>query len=215
MGEPPAAKIASSLLFELCASDLGDDKHWSEFIIRFNPLLVRSITVTWRKYTGEAWPPPEISSDLLQDVYTIILKDNCRLLRQFRGGSEAEAEAYLAHSAINQVISYLRARLAKKRQAELISLDALKSGEQDAKLFADNAHRWSKGLSSQELLDTLKQIITGPNSHRDILIFTLNVVEGWTAPEIARMGICKLKETSIANLLVEMKAQVKKYYSVE
>jgi RNA polymerase sigma factor (sigma-70 family) len=215
MGEQPAATIASSLLFELCAADPRDEEHWFEFINRFSPLLTRSIALTWRKCTGEAWPSPEVASDLLQEVYIVILKDNCRLLRQFRGKSEAEAEAYLAHAAINRVISHLRAKAAKKRQVDLVSLDALNDSEQSAKLLAGNVNRRSKSLTRQELLDTLTQIFPGPNSRRDILIFTLNVVEGWTVSEIAKMLICDLKESSIANLLVQMKARVKKYYLIE
>jgi DNA-directed RNA polymerase specialized sigma24 family protein len=215
MGEQIPLDLASSLLFQFCAADSKNDQYWAEFIRRFSPLFIRSITFAWRKYSQEDWPTADVSADLLQDIYTAILKDGCRLLRQFRGVSDAEAEAYLAHVAINQVVSYLRARGARKRQAELVSFDALISADQGGEQFAVNSDSPFEDLAEHELVESLQRIIVGPNSQRDILVFLLNVRDGWTASEIAHMKICDLKDTSIANLLVQMKARVKKYYSAK
>lgn len=207
--------LPGSSLFQLCAAHPGDDEYWSEFIRRYAPLLARSVAVAWRRYAQTDWPAREVADDLLQDVYAAILKDDCRLLRQFHGASDAEAEAYLAHTAINLIISHLRAVGAKKRQAEVFSLEALMAADDEGRQFAAAPHPHAKLLTEMELIEMLRHIFTGSNSERDILIFLLHARDGWTAAEIARMNICSLKETSIANLLVQMKARVKKYYTGE
>ncbi|MGH9841454.1 MAG: RNA polymerase sigma factor [Blastocatellia bacterium] len=215
MRETASVHLASSLLFQSCADDPGNDEHWGEFVRRYNPLFMRSITVAWRRYSSKDWPSTEVACDLLQDVYIAILKDGCRLLRQFRGQTEAEAEAYLAHFTMNQVVSHLRASGARKRQAELLSWDELVSDKESAMQFMSAKDKGSNALTEQDLLDVLGRITTGANSRRDILIFLLHIRDGWTASEIGRMGVCDLKESSIANLLVQMKGRVKKYLETQ
>ncbi|MBI1760648.1 MAG: hypothetical protein HYR56_04345 [Acidobacteria bacterium] len=77
------------MLFQLCAAQPQRDEYWLEFVRRFNPLLVRSITVAWRKSGQGPWPPAEIAADLLQDVYTAIVKNDFGLLRNLRGAAPA------------------------------------------------------------------------------------------------------------------------------
>src|SRR5262245_50741662 len=112
MAENPHTVITNPELFRLCAAHPDRDEYWLEFVRRFNPLLVRSIAVAWRRNGQGDWPPTDIAADLLQDSYTAIVKNNFRLLQNFRGETDAEAEAYLAQTAINQTISYLRNRKA-------------------------------------------------------------------------------------------------------
>jgi RNA polymerase sigma factor (sigma-70 family) len=210
MAETALESLPSSRLFQLCATRPSDDADWAEFIRRFNPLLVRSITSAWRKSGGSNYPPPDVAADLLQDVYTTILKNDLRLLRQFHGATEAEAQAYLARTAINQTISYLRARSAVKREAEEVSLQSLLTDEQGELRLPGPSADPQDSLTERELIETLRRTFTGPRCERDILILLLHVRDGWTAAEIARMGICELKDTSVANLLTQMKAQLKK-----
>ncbi len=210
MEDSAPVSLPSPRLFQLCVARSGGDSYWSEFIRRFNPLLARSITVAWRRSAGSNWPPPDVAADLLQDVYTAILKNDFRLLRQFRGETEAEAQAYLARTATNQTISYLRARSAGKREAEEISLQSLIEDEQGEIHLSAGSADPQESLNERELIETLKRTFTGPRCERDILILLLHVRDGWTASEISRMGICEMKDTSIGNLLVQMKAQLKK-----
>src|SRR6185436_9855556 len=125
MAESSLAMLASPQLFRLCATHPDSDENWREFVRRFNPLLARSITVAWRKSGQGEWPPADVAADLLQDAYAAIVKNDFRLLRDFRGGTEAEVEAYLAHTAINQTFSFLRARSALRRTTDEVSLQQL------------------------------------------------------------------------------------------
>jgi len=204
--------LGSPQLFQLCAAHPGNDEHWLEFIRRFNPLLVRSIGVAWRRCGQGDRPSPDLMSDLLQDVYLGIVSHEFRLLRNFRGATDAEAEAYLAHVAINQTISFMRARQALRRRADEVSLrDLLEEEAQSGPI--DQARASGPLMTESELLAILEKCFVGPNSKRDILVFLLYARSGFTPSEIASLGVTELKETSIANLLGQMKTRLKKYLS--
>ena len=202
------ASVTNPQLFELCATHPQHDEYWAEFVHRFNPLLVRSITVAWRRNGQGDWPPQDVAADLLQDVYANIVKGDFRLLRNFRGASDAEAEAYLAHAALNQTVSFLRQRHAQRRHAPEIPLDDWLHEHGDHH-HATPLRR--AGVSESELLGILKKCFAGPNAKRDILIFLLYARDGFSVAEIAGLGVAELKETSIANLLGQMKIRLKKY----
>jgi RNA polymerase sigma factor (sigma-70 family) len=212
MAESNLAVQPSPELFQLCAAHPHSQEYWAEFVRRFNPLLVRSITTAWRRSGQGAWPPDDVAYDLLQDVYLSVVKNDFRLLRNFRGQTEAEAEAYLAHAAINQTISFLRARHAQRRSADEISLEALLE-EQGEPGPAEPARPAARSLTEGELISVLKKCFDGPNSKRDIMIFLLYACYGYSPAEIAALGMSKLKETSIANLLGQMKTRLKKYFA--
>ena len=198
-------------LLRACQAHPQDEAYWSEFIHRFNALLVRSIATAWRRATSGEWPAREVAADLLQDCYIAIVKDDYRLLRNFRGASDGEVEAYLAHAAIHQTISYLRARGAQKRQAELVSWEDMLETGQVSGLDAGRNLRLQPQLALHEVRQVLQEVFRGPHSQRDILIFLLHIRDGWSTAEIAAMKLCDLQSTSIANLLSQMKSRLKKY----
>ncbi len=212
MVEEALSVLTDRQLFQLCATHPQHDEYWAEFIRRFNSLLVRGITVAWRKSGQGDWPPADLASDLLQDVYTAIVNHDFRLLRNFRGASTAEAQAYLAHAAINQTISFLRTRQALRRRAAEISLQALLE-EKDGFNPAEPPPPAPYKLTESELIATLEKCFDGPNGKRDMLIFLLYARDGYSPAEIASLGVAELKETSIANLLGQMKTRLKKYLS--
>jgi DNA-directed RNA polymerase specialized sigma24 family protein len=214
MPESTSAVPASPLLFQLCADNPDNDEYWSLFIQRFNPLLVRSVVVAWRKSGQGNWPPPGLATDLLQDVYTGIVKNDFRLLRNFRGSTEAEAEAYLRRAAINQTISFLRKGATDRRTADEISLDELIKAEGEEGRLTIGSSGPAKSLTERELIETLQRCFDGPNGKRDVLIFLLHARDGYSVAEIAAMGVCELKETSIANLLGKMKTDLRKCFSI-
>jgi len=199
-------------LFQLCAAHPHSHEYWAEFVRRFKPLLARSITAAWRRNGQGAWPPDDVAYDLLQDVYMSVVKNDFRLLRNFRGKTEAEAEAYLAHAAINQTISFLRARQALRRSANEVPLEVLleEHGELPP---AEPARPAAGNLTEGELISVLEKCFDGPNGKRDIMIFLLYASYGYSPAEIAALGMSGLKETSIANLLGQMKTRLKKYLS--
>jgi DNA-directed RNA polymerase specialized sigma24 family protein len=127
-------------LFRLCANNPDSNGYWQEFVRRFNPLLARSIAAAWRRMGQGDWPPADVAAHLLQGSYIAIVKNDFRLLHNFRGTTNAEAESYLAETAINQTITYLRNRNALRRAADEVSLQELLD-EQGCVTLADGLRR--------------------------------------------------------------------------
>jgi RNA polymerase sigma factor (sigma-70 family) len=212
MTETASVVLASRQLFRLCANHPERDEYWELFIQRFNPLLVRSVVVAWRRYEQGLWPPEEVVEDLLQEIYAVMLKKDVSSLRNFQGSTEAEAQAYLARTAINITTSYLRSRAAQKRAGNEISLQELLDEQGDVQL----PESWEDPLQrvvDREFLEILQRLFQGPNAERDILILLLYARDGYSPSEITQLKICELKESSIANLLAQMKSKLKKYFS--
>lgn len=223
MAKGSLATLLGPELFQYCASNPGNDEYWAEFVRRYNPLLVRSIVTAWRRCGQGNWPPPELAEDLLNNVYVAIFRHNYRLLQNFRGKTEEEANAYLAETAHNQVYSFLRAKGALRRLADEVPLEELINPESKDS-FSDSA-KGSGGripqslvnrppkMTERELVEILERCFDGPNGKRDILIFLLHVRDGYTTAEISSMDFCNLKPTSINNLIGEMKTRLRNYFT--
>ncbi len=202
--------MTSPDLFRLCADHRERDEYWALFVERFNPVLVRSVATTWRRHGPGAWLPAEVAEDLLQEIYTTILKNEARLLRNFQGATEAEAHAYLIQTATNQALSYLRAQATQKRAADEVSLQALLEDEGES--FQPPSHTHTHlTLSEWEFVKTLRHLFQGKHAERDILILLLYARDGYSPAEITRLNVCDLKESSIANLLATMKNTLKEF----
>jgi RNA polymerase sigma factor (sigma-70 family) len=210
MSKNNLVNLPSPELFRLCVAHPNCQGYWAEFVHRFTPLIARSVAVAWRRCGQGDWPPEDVAYDMLQEVFLTVVKNDFRLLRRFRGQTEAEAESYMAHAAINQTISFLRTRQALRRKANEISLEALleERGELEP---AGSARHAFPSLTEDELTAILKKCFDGPNGKRDILIFLLYAIYGYSPAEIAALGISTLKDTSIANLLGQMKTRLKNF----
>lgn len=202
---------ASPQLFLLCVTHPERDKYWELFVRRFNPLLARSIVVAWRRHGQGFWPPADVAEDLLQEVYATMLKNDARSLRNFRGVTEAEAQVYLVRTTINVTTSYLRAQAAQKRDREEISLQEFLEQKGEPALPGGRKNSL-QGVTERELLEILRSLFEGPNAERDILILLLYARDGYSPSEIVQLKICDLKESSIANLLTQMKIKLRKYF---
>lgn len=188
-------------LFRLCTAGSRDDRVWAEFVLRFAPRLRAGVSRALRRLDQPA--APDQVDDLVQDVY-------CRLLERgvgsFRGESEGEVLTYLQRTCDSVVVDRLRGRAAVKRggRARIVEL-----GEGDgalAEVVADGGtspearclHRELRGL----LLDGCRGGLgEGPWRERNLAIFELAVLDGWTSREIAAGFDWGLKVGSIDSVV--------------
>lgn len=168
--------------------------------------------VTWRRYGPNNRSVTEVAADLLQNVYLAILKNEYRLLHNFLGSTEEEANAYLARTAINETIAYLRSQRALRRRVEEISLEAfLEDKERDGGQLPPSLSVRLQRLTEEEAIEILKKCFRGQNANRDILIFLLHFRDGYSTKEISEMGFTTMEVTSINNLLSKMKKELREF----
>lgn len=212
MSQRSPATLAGPSLFRHCADQSDSAELWKEFIRRYNPLLVRSVTYAWRKCGQGNFPSPDLAEDLLQDVYLKIVQQRFRLLQNFQGNTEEEANAYLARTAINQTISFLRAN-KNYISADKISLNELLGEDGEERPLPISLTQRQQRFSENELIEILEKCFDGPNRNRNVLIFLLRFRDGYNSEEISKMGFCVLKTTAINNLLVDLKKKLRKFYT--
>ena len=123
MEQAALTALPSAHLFRLCATQLDQNEYWAEFVRRYNAILVRAVYFAYQQL-AEAEPPPTwFTTETLQDLYTVILKNDGLILAQFCGATEAEAEVYLAQIAIEVTINHLQRAGLYQCRAEAIQLD--------------------------------------------------------------------------------------------
>lgn len=200
--------LPSDKLFGYCASRFDDDSYWVEFVQRFNPCLTNSVYQTYRRFSVDGPPTWEIVSDLLQEVYLRILKDECAALLRFRGTSEFEAEVYLMHIATSVTIDHLRHQRSLKRRVRTESLsNALILEELQDGRVRMTSHYTDK-LAENDVIRILNRSFWGRNRKRNILIFLLHFREGLTPREIAEIDFFELSASTVSHILVEMREKI-------
>ena len=205
--------LSSLQLFQLCAEHWDQGEYWEEFLRRYNQLLVSSVYQAYRRFAKAGLPPPWAVAEVLQDTYLKILKNDCLMLRRFRGHSDQEARAYLVQAVIKITISRLRREHAKKRWAEVIRLDdLLRQGEGEEGL-TKLPSGYTGEISEPELVELLRRHFPDPQGRRDSLIFLLHVREGLRVSEIAAAGIFGVKADGIHNAIARVRTKLKNILS--
>jgi DNA-directed RNA polymerase specialized sigma24 family protein len=199
------SKSLSNLdLFRHCAQHLGDEACWDEFLRRYQRLIVRSVSCAYRRFMHGEYAPPWRTSELAQEVYLRLLKDDCALLRRFQGVTENSAEAYLAQVALNTAGDVLRREAAMKRQGEVASIDETPELE----VAGPRIQKFSlpAALAERELIRILAR--TGGEWQRDTLIFLLHLQLGLTVKEIVRTNLFALQPTTVFGILVRVRSRL-------
>jgi RNA polymerase sigma factor (sigma-70 family) len=195
-------------LFRICTTGSRDDRAWEEFVLRFQPRLRAGVARVLRRLDQAA--TLDAVEDLVQDVY-------CRLLERgagsFRGDSEGEVLNYLHRVCESVVVDRLRGRATAKRggRARFVEL-----GESDGALvevIADGGSSPEARCLNRELrglfLDCCRGLMEGPWRERNLAIFELAVLDGWTSREIAQSFDCGLKTGSIDSVVHRQRRKLK------
>ena len=188
-------------VFRICASGSRDPRVWDEFVHRFQLRLRAGVSRVLRRLDQPA--TPDTVEDLVQDVY-------CRLLERgvgsFRGDSEGEVLTYLQRICDSVVVDRLRVRSTVKRGGRTRFVELGEGDGAPAAVVADGGaspearclHRELRGL----LLDGCRgRVDQDPWRERNLAIFELAVLDGWTSREIADGFDWGLKAGSIDSVV--------------
>lgn len=200
------SELTDIQLIRLCATNC--EASWQEFVSRYQPLLARSATRAYRRFTRGGFPPAWRVAEFVQEVYVRLLKNDLELLRRLRGETESAVKAYLSNISMNTVGDLLREELAQKRFAETSSLADLDIGPQALQLARQFIT--PEGLAERDLLKLLTNYSEASQVNRDLMIFLLHVRAGLTAHEIAEVDFIRLKPASVTSILTRTKNRLRK-----
>ena len=174
-------------LVSVCAADRGP-KVWSKFIERFGTRLTMGVRRAFRR-SGIS-PSPEDIEDLLQEVYCKLLDRGGKVLRNCRGGHGNEVNAYLGRVAESVVLDHLRASAAEKRGKDLVIQQRPEQDYEISDLAADRGPSPEERILNREMrnlvLSRCRKKSSGTSATKDLWMFYLAFLEGWTSREISK-----------------------------
>ncbi len=130
--------------FKLIQGCLTENKRaWDEFVDRFSTLIYDAILRTFREYGYRG--DNTAAADLHNEVFVLLLEDNCRALRLFEGRNGCRLGHYIRTVTIRKTIDYMR------KSRLMFSLDE-ESSDDNAR-----AVKFVQGLAAPDVLAPLEE----------------------------------------------------------
>lgn len=189
-------------LLRLCGLHRDAHQVWKEFYRRYQKRIFLYLLRASRASLSHHADLGEQLPDLAQEVYLRLVKNDARILRAFRGSSEFAVRAFLARIATSVVQDYFRYHGAERRKAEVIPIDQGREPWGAERLPQDSgAPSADQVLSQIDFERALLRSETGSNAMRNLLIFKLHYVDGFTAREIAAFPGFRLSVAGVEAVL--------------
>jgi len=200
--------LESADLLRECGRKLTDRNLWQTFQERFQKLIFTYVLRGLRQRASAA--NEDLVNDLAQDVYIRLVHDNGRMLRSFKGTTDFSVMAFLARICVSAVTDYYRYQFADKRQtAQIISIDEAR--EAAAAIPDPSAELdFSAVLSWIDVERLVNSETDRKNAARNVLIFKLHYIDGFTAPEIAQFPGFELTTSGVEMVLQRLRTRLQK-----
>jgi RNA polymerase sigma factor (sigma-70 family) len=193
---------------------------WSEFISRFEQILIKTIRLTYRRYAPHIQLTYEDIRDLVQQIFLKLSDHNYRALRELRCYQENSVRLYLHTIAANTALDCVRAAQVARRPSISHHLNEDENSEEFTNshieyLYSKEANPEEQYLQ-KELLNLVMTAVDGESDEqtraRNRLIFLLAHRDGYTRSEIAARTDVSLKRTGINSLLNRIKKRLEELY---
>lgn len=182
-------------LISRCASQ-NDASALLEFVQLFHRVIAATVIKTAGRFGALR---ADLIDDLIQDTYTRIFADRCRILKGIRVEDKARLFGFVQSVAFSVVQDHFRQQFSQRRGggAPLVSMDAAQQmGE-----HGQAADRCERDLLLDKIDRLLCEVAPPETMKRDRLIFWLNHRSGFSAKEIAELPSIRLSEKGVESVL--------------
>jgi len=130
----------------------GDKRSWDEFVDKYSRLIYNYIHSTL-KIKGYSFSPENIS-DIFQDIFLLLTKDDFKKLKSFQGRNKCSLASWLRQVTVNFTLDSIR------RIKPLVSINEEdESGFSLEDVLSDSSEPLSERLSREEKLGQLQDCI--------------------------------------------------------
>jgi len=163
-------------LIRRCAR--GDKRAWDEFLERYSRLIYNYIN---RILNTNGWSFAEShASDIFQDIFSLLIKDNCRKLRSFKAKNGCTLASWLRQVTINFTIDYVR------KIRSVVSIDEETDDDLSLRnILPDNSNPIGNILSQEEEFSGLKECIDRLDRNQKYFL-RLHINKGLRLQELKR-----------------------------
>lgn len=161
-----------------------ETKAWDEFVSRYSSLIYDAVIRTFERY---GYPRrPDVLADLHNDIFVLIIEDECRVLKQFEGRNGCQLAHYLRTVSVRRTVDFLR------KLRPTVSLDEEPLDPHGGFTFVPVASQAAEGataLLDREQQSLLEQFMTMLNDQERELC-RMMIAGGSTSEQMARkLGI--------------------------
>lgn len=208
--ETPGGRIPSADLLRACGQRLTDTRLWEEFQSRFQRRIFLYLLRACRISRGHQGEMREVLPDLAQEVYVRLVKNEGRILQSFRGETDFAVRAFLARIATSVVADHFRYQAAEKRQAQVISIDQARETIESSRV--DGSDLNSKIMCGILSWIDVERLLAADEDRkfaaRNMLIFKLHYVDGFTAAELAAFPGFELSVSGVEAVLSRTRKRI-------
>jgi len=195
------SSLSCDELVRACAES-GNSEAWQEFVSRFERLIS---LVVWRVARRYGENDSSVIEDLVQDTYTKVCEDDCRVLRGFRSQHPDAFFGFIKVTAANVAHDYFRKSNAVKRGSGKVDADL-----EDAEGFTPNPHSAGPDLIERRiLLREIDAVLSSISGERDREIFWLHYGQGLAASSIAEIPLYRLTVKGVESVLCRLRCEVR------
>lgn len=201
------AQLPPKDLFERCAELPIDRTAWKDFFTRYN----HDIEAAVRRIIG--YPGQGrycyLFDDIMQRFYQRLLENDRRALRALRGVQEAQAHAYL-----RTIVAGVAFKMIGSEPQPRVPLDSSEiDNAENPHSLPTKAWRDHDSLNEETLLlsaslhQGLMRVLRGRNKYRNMLIFKLVTLDGFSPNEIARRSCFGMESRHAVEQLISRTRQ--------
>lgn len=194
-------------LFERCAELPVDRAAWKDFFTRYN----QDIEAAVRRIIG--YPGQGrycyLFDDIMQRFYQRLLENDRRALRALRGVQEAQAHAYL-----RTIVAGVAFKMIGSEPQPGVPLDSSEiDNAENPHALPAKAWRDHDSLNEETILlftslhEGLMRVLRGRNKYRNMLIFKLVTLDGFSPNEIARRACFGMESRHAVEQLISRTRQ--------
>ncbi len=198
-------------LFERCAALPCDREAWRDFFKRYNV----EIEATIRRIIG--YPAQgrfsHLFDDIMQRFYQRLLENDRRALHALRGVEETQARAYLRTIAAGVVFKMIARELPQTIPLETSEAEG-EERRRPPRTWLRDRTSWSEEaiLLWETMQEGLNKILRSRNKYRNMLIFKLVVLDGFTPKEISRIpGLHVASHHAVEQLICRTRSKLRAY----
>jgi RNA polymerase sigma factor (sigma-70 family) len=187
----------------------ADQPAWREFERRFNRLIANYVSKAFNNLAFNRSFRAEEPEDFVQEVYLVLLKEDLKALKSFKGTSDNSFLAFLHTISIRVVAEYFRKQMSGKRGKGDIPVRSLESVAAMNELsYIDN--NVDNTLIEWEFDKLLQHSLRGRNSERDRRIFKMHAWHAFTPSEIAAAEPENIRPNTVLAILERCSNKVMK-----
>lgn len=194
--------LSHSDLVQACLA--SDEDAWTEFTVRYSPVISLAVLRTARRWGDTSKP---LLEDLVGDTYAKLFANNFALLRNFEFRTENAIFGFLKVVATNVVHDHFR-RIHNKKHGDEVPMEDVYLSP-DPPIPSNTAtEEIERNVLIKEVEDVLWEV-TGPEGERDRTIFWFHHRYGFTAEAIAELQYLGLTVKGVESVIYRVTKAVR------